>query len=76
MDLTPQLAFTLEACRSVQTPTGEFCYRWIPQEYKDRGVKQQQLRRLASLGFLTRVDQTRGGKRVYYRLNPDRQPTV
>lgn len=77
MNLTPQLANALEACRAVDsTPTGEFCFRWIPQEFKDRGVKQQQLRQLARLGYLTRVDQSRGGSRVYYRLNPDRQQTV
>jgi len=77
MNLTPQLANALEACRAVQaTETGEFCYRWIPQQFKDRGVKQQQLRRLAGLGYLTRVDQSRGGSRVYYRLNPDRQQTA
>lgn len=76
MNLTPQLTYALEACRAVQTQTGEFCFRWIPQQYKDRGVKQQQLRQLARLGFLTRVDQSRGGSRVYYRLNPERQQAV
>ncbi len=76
MSLNPQLAHALEACRAVQTQSGEFCYRWIPQEYKDRGVKQQQLRRLARLGYLTRVDESRGGNRVYYRLNPGRQQGV
>jgi hypothetical protein len=77
MNLTQQQATALEACRAVQVQTGElFCYRWISQEFKDRGVKQQQLRQLARLGYLTRVDESRGGSRVYYRLNPDRQQAV
>jgi hypothetical protein len=77
MNLTPQLANALEACRAVQaTQTGEFCYRWIPQEFKNRGVKRQQLRQLARLGYLTRVDQSRGGSRVYHRVNPGHPQSV
>jgi hypothetical protein len=69
MNLPPHLACAMEACKSMNTPTGEFCFRWIPQDFKDQGVKQQHLRQLSRLGYLTRVDESRGGTRVYYRVN-------
>jgi hypothetical protein len=69
MTLPPLLRYALEACKAVQaTADGELCYRWISQEYKDRGVTQHHLRELAKRGVLSKTDQNKRG--VYYRLNP------
>jgi hypothetical protein len=35
-------------------------------------VTPHDLRQLAKIGLLTRVDESRGGDRVYYRLNAPR----
>jgi hypothetical protein len=47
------------------------CYSWLLDAYHDRfacGFHQSKLANLARLGFLRRVDATRGGHRCYYRL--------
>jgi hypothetical protein len=68
MALDPMLALALEACRSVTAD--QFCYSWLAESFKERGVCPSHLKQLAKLGLIVRVDGSRGGHRAYYRLNP------
>jgi hypothetical protein len=70
MNLTPKLHLALEACKSLMpTRSGEICFRWISDEYREKGVRQQHLWQLAKLGILTESD--RNKRAVYYRMNPN-----
>ena len=68
MDLSPELACALAACQAIKTDTEEFCYSWIAETYKQRGVAPWHLKQLAQRGYLKRVDGSRGGHRAYYRF--------
>src|SRR5262249_29169303 len=67
MNLEPILALALETCRAVKAD--EFCYSWLDDNVKKRGVAPSHLKQLAKLGLLVRVDGSRGGHRAYYRLS-------
>lgn len=68
--MNPMVALAVEAVRAHfrDSTTGcqQVCFRWIAQEFKDRGVTQQHLQQLAALGMLCPVDSVRGGHRRYY----------
>jgi hypothetical protein len=66
MNLEPILALTLEACRAVTAD--HFCYSWLDDSFKARGLAPWHLKELAKRGLLVRVDDSRGGHRAYYRL--------
>lgn len=68
MNLEPMLAAALDACRAVKSD--QFCYSWLDDSFKERGVAPWHLKELAKRGLLVRVDGSRGGHRAYYRLNP------
>jgi hypothetical protein len=70
MNLTPKLQLALDACKAAPSSAdGEICFRWISDEYKDKGVTPQQLQQLAGLGVLVKTDQNKRG--IYYRVNPN-----
>lgn len=73
----PELQRVLWACysywqgESAPPDKRAICYSWVVPVYKDRfGTKfhHSRLRRLAELGFLTRDDTSRAGRRRYYRI--------
>jgi hypothetical protein len=68
MILEPILALALDACRSVTAD--HFCYSWLDESFKERGVAPWHLKELAKLRLIVRVDGSRGGHRAYYRLTP------
>lgn len=68
MNLEPSLAVALEACRAVKSD--QFCYSWLDDSFKERGVAPWHLKELAKQGLIVRVDGSRGGHRAYYRMNP------
>jgi hypothetical protein len=72
--MNPMLALALEACRSVTAD--QFCYSWLDESFKERGVTPWHLKELAKLGLIVRVDGSRGGHRAYYRLNPTAAATA
>lgn len=66
-ELPPNLQLALEACVRVAqaTPTGEICFRAIPEEFKTNGVTYHDLAMLESLGYLTGT-----GDASYFFLTP------
>jgi hypothetical protein len=74
MLLEPMLALTLNACRAVKAD--QFCYAWLEDSFKERGVAPWHLKELAKRGLLARVVSSRGGHRAYYRLNPTPSPVL
>jgi hypothetical protein len=70
--MSPELQLAIEAIRDrlSRSPSREFCYARLGDAYKARGLTQHHLQRLAGLGLIRRVDDSRGGHRVYYEV-PD-----
>jgi hypothetical protein len=74
--LPPNLRLALKACNAVgPTLTGEICFAWIGEKFKEKGVTYRDLAALARLGYLERSGE--GRYCVYYRIVPltkKRQP--
>lgn len=63
----------LELCVEMiqQNPSGETCYCWVRQRFKEKyggTFHHAIMKQLAAEGYLTRSDLASGGARRYYRL--------
>jgi hypothetical protein len=78
MNLEPILALTLEACQEAcqAVKADVFCYSWLDDSFKQRGVRPHHLKELVKRGLLIKVDGSRGGDRAYYRLIPVASPML
>jgi hypothetical protein len=65
MRLNSVQKLALEACRESMSPSGDICFNWIAQEYKDKGVTRQHLAELEDRGRLQRIE---GQSENWYRV--------
>ena len=56
------------------------CYSWIKNTYQKKfneSFHHSALRKLTQLGFLKKVDTSRGGRRCYYKIiNPQKPSSI